>query len=251
MTRRGGALDRRRRLTEHALVMTGNRFRSSVKPETLFVATSPTAAPVTTRERILDAADLLLARFGYRKMTVEDIAQEAGIGKGTVYLSFPSKEEVALGCIDRMVDQLLARLAAIAGSPRPASERLRELLVARVLHRFDYARAHAASIDALLAGARSGLLTRRLGHFAAEARVIERLLHAAPELASDDAARDAEALITATNALLPYSLSPRELGNRAAVERRALAVADLLVRGLSSPPPARGRARASLSRSSR
>lgn len=209
------------------------------------------AEPAAVRERILDAADRLLARFGYRKMTVEDIAQEAGIGKGTVYLSFPSKEEVALGCIDRMVDQLLARLAAIAESARPAAERLRDLLVARVLHRFDYARAHAASIDALLAGARPGLLARRLGHFAAEARLLERVLRASPELASDDPARDAAALVTATNALLPYSLSPRELGNRAAVERRALAVADLLVRGLSSPPPARGPARASHSRSPR
>lgn len=41
-----------------------------------------------TRDRILDAAERLLGRFGYRKMTVEDIAVEARIGNGTVYLSF-------------------------------------------------------------------------------------------------------------------------------------------------------------------
>src|SRR5437763_1237801 len=43
--------------------------------------------------RILDAADRLLARYGYQKMTVDDLAREAGIGKGTVYLSFPGKSE--------------------------------------------------------------------------------------------------------------------------------------------------------------
>jgi hypothetical protein len=42
----------------------------------------------------------------------------------------------------------------------------------------------------------------------------------------------ARALIEATNALLPYSLSPQELGDLAGVRRRAVAIADLLVGGL-------------------
>ena len=80
----------------------------------------PAAGP---RDRILDAADRLLARYGYRKMTVDDIAQEAGIGKGTVYLSFPAKEEIALSCIDRMVDRLLERLRADRRGARTGSSR--------------------------------------------------------------------------------------------------------------------------------
>ena len=40
------------------------------------------------REIILDAADRLLARYGYK--TMEDLAQEVGIGKGTIYLHFRS-----------------------------------------------------------------------------------------------------------------------------------------------------------------
>jgi AcrR family transcriptional regulator len=36
------------------------------------------------RGRILDAAERLLERYGYRKMTVEELASEAGIGKGSV-----------------------------------------------------------------------------------------------------------------------------------------------------------------------
>lgn len=53
------------------------------------------------REAILDAVDRRLARFGYKKMTVEGLAEEAGIGKGTVYLHFPSKEEAVLSHVDR------------------------------------------------------------------------------------------------------------------------------------------------------
>ena len=195
---------------------------------------------VTTaaRTRILDAADRLLARYGFRKMTVDDIAREAGIGKGTVYLSFPSKEEVALSCIDRMVEALLARLAELAAGHGPAERRLRAMLRLRVLDRFDYARAHAASLDALLGGVRPALLARRRTHFAAEARAFADLLRAASargELASGNPARDAESLVTATNALLPYSLSLEELGDREGVERRVALLSDLLILGLVVP----------------
>jgi AcrR family transcriptional regulator len=199
----------------------------------------PAAAP---RDRILDAADRLLARYGYRKMTVDDIAQEAGIGKGTVYLSFPAKEEIALCCIDRMVDRLIDRLRAIASGAGTVESRLHSMLRERVLHRFDYARDHAASIDAMLGAVRPALLARRAKYFRGEAVVFEAVLAEARrdrDTVAASKAADAEALVTATNALLPYSLSPRELGNRRDLERRVDAVADLLVRGLH--PSASGR----------
>ncbi|GAB3285728.1 TetR/AcrR family transcriptional regulator [Parasphingorhabdus pacifica] len=44
--------------------------------------------------RILDAAGELLLQFGYRKVTIEDIANRVGIGKGTVYLHWRTKEEL-------------------------------------------------------------------------------------------------------------------------------------------------------------
>ena len=50
-----------------------------------------TAMRTDIREAIPDAVDRRLARFGYKKMTVDGLAEEAGIGKGTVYLHFPSR----------------------------------------------------------------------------------------------------------------------------------------------------------------
>ena len=69
-----------------------------------------TLAPSQIRDVILDAAERLLARYGYQKMTMDDLAREAGIGKGTTYLHFPSKQEVVLCSIDRIVDRLLKQL---------------------------------------------------------------------------------------------------------------------------------------------
>lgn len=43
-------------------------------------------------ERILDAAESLFVRFGYDKTTVNEIAREAGISKGAVYLHFDGKD---------------------------------------------------------------------------------------------------------------------------------------------------------------
>jgi AcrR family transcriptional regulator len=207
------------------------------------------------RDRILDATDRLLIRYGYRKMTVEDIAVEAGIGKGTVYLSFPSKEEIALSCIDRMVDGLLKRLHDIANEPRGLDERLLAMLRLRVLWRFDYASSHSASLDALLAAVRPSFLVRRAEHFRSEVEIFTKLLEAEARHAGfrvTDPMTTATALIDGSNALLPFSLSTQELGRRAEVALRVDNVAALLISGLrttagpprhviaSTPVPTRG-----------
>lgn len=46
----------------------------------------------TRAQRILDAAYELLLRYGYDKTTVSDIAKEAGVSKGAIYLHFASRE---------------------------------------------------------------------------------------------------------------------------------------------------------------
>lgn len=190
------------------------------------------------RESILDATDRLLARFGYRKMTVEDIAAEAGIGKGTIYLHFNSKEEVVLSHVDRIVDRLKQQhLAVIARSKITAPERIRQMLLARVLFRFDSIQHYTQSLNDLLAALRPGLLARRARYFEEEAQIFAEVLaegRASGEFEIENEPGAARALLEATNGLLPYSLSTTELGEREEVERRASAIADLLLRGLLS-----------------
>ena len=189
------------------------------------------------KDAILDATDRLLARFGYRKMTVEDIAAEAGIGKGSIYLHFSSKEEVVLSHIDRIVDRLRERLKEIARSDATAAERLRLMLLTRVLFRFDSIQHYTQSLNDLLAALRPGLLRRRAQYFEAEAQIFAEVLTAgreAGEFSFEDEHATAHALLQATNGLLPYSLSTTELGERQEVEQRAADVADLMLRGLLS-----------------
>lgn len=186
------------------------------------------------RERLLDATDRLLATRGFRRMTVAQVAAAAQVGKGSVYLHFASKDELALACLDRMALHVLAHMRDVAESALPPRERVRAMLRARVLDRFDYARRHAPSIDEKLAVMRQELLERRAHHFAAEAAALAGVLrahrlHPQPE-------RAAASLVVATNALLPYSLSVRELGRRAVLVQRLDDLVDLLLSCLKPLP---------------
>lgn len=195
------------------------------------------AAREDVRDLILDAADRLLARYGYKKMTMDDLALEVGIGKGTLYLHFRSKEEIALARVDRIVDQLNDRLREIAASDAPSTARIRRMLLERVMFRFDSVRHYTESLSDVLAAIRPALMVRHQGHFKQEAEIFVEVLTEGrrdEELIFRDADATARALIVATNALLPYSLSPRELGQRKDVEAEITRVADLLINGLKS-----------------
>jgi AcrR family transcriptional regulator len=62
-------------------------------------------------ERILAAAAQLLQRWGYKRLTMDDVAAEAGIGKGTIYLHWKTREALFEAVLDRELLALLADLA--------------------------------------------------------------------------------------------------------------------------------------------
>src|SRR6266480_1924238 len=45
-------------------------------------------------EQILDAAAELVLRWSYKKTTIDDIARQAGVAKGTIYLHWKSREDL-------------------------------------------------------------------------------------------------------------------------------------------------------------
>ena len=61
---------------------------------------------------ILDAAERLLSRSKDRMANVAEVADEAGLAKGTVYLYFPSKEELLLAVHERNIDGFFRELVA-------------------------------------------------------------------------------------------------------------------------------------------
>lgn len=52
-------------------------------------------------ERILDAAATLVQRWGYNKTTIDDIAKQAGVAKGTIYLHWKTREALFLALLTR------------------------------------------------------------------------------------------------------------------------------------------------------
>jgi AcrR family transcriptional regulator len=191
----------------------------------------------TTRDAILDATDRLLTKYGYKKMTIDDLAQEVGIGKGSVYLHFSSKEEIALAHVDRIVDRLKVKLRNIADADTDVKERLRDMLLERVLFRFDSARHYSQSLDEMLAVIRPGLLDRRKRYFEDEAYIFAELItkgQTSSKLIAGDAFDIARTLLSATNSLLPFSLISVEFDDRKAIRDRTAKTADLLIRGLTA-----------------
>ena len=168
-------------------------------------------------------------------MTIDDLALEVGIGKGSIYLHFTSKEEIALSHIDRIVERLKDKLAIIAAKNAPIENRLKEMLLMRVLHRFDSVQHYTQNINDLLAALRSQLLARRKIYFADEAQIFAAVIKEGQQnniFAQRDAVQTAELLLLATNSLLPASLSTQELGERVEIEHKITQLADLLLQGL-------------------
>jgi AcrR family transcriptional regulator len=196
-----------------------------------------TAQFLGRQDSILDAVDRLLARYGYRKMTIDDLAREAGIGKGTVYLHFRSKEDVVLSHMARIVDRLLRRLREIAAGDGEPAVKLREMLVLRVMFRFDSVQHFTESISEVLRDLRPVLLPRRERFFEAEAKVLATVLREGQQTGAfrrHEALATARTLILASNSLLPFSLSTQELGKRREVELAAGRIAELVLEGLVS-----------------
>jgi AcrR family transcriptional regulator len=190
-----------------------------------------------TRDALLDATDRLLARVGFRKMTMDDVAREAGFSRRSVYTYFPSKEEVGLSSIDRVVARTHEHLRELAAEiPDPAAC-LRRLLIERVLFRIDSIRDYRQSLDELFEAVRPAYMLRRKRQHGAEAELFAGVLEAGRArgcFAFDDSMATAITLIRATNAFLPYSLSVAELGEREEIAAGVTRMAELLLRGLAA-----------------
>jgi TetR/AcrR family fatty acid metabolism transcriptional regulator len=84
-------------------------------------------AATDKRESILRAAIRVFSQNGYFNSKVADIAKEAGIADGTVYLYFKSKEEILHSIFDRAMSEFIAEgLKEIDGIEKP-DERLRRI----------------------------------------------------------------------------------------------------------------------------
>ena len=85
-------------------------------------------AVVLTPERILEATEDVLRRFGLAKATVVDVARALDVSHGSVYRHFPSKASLRDAVAKRWLDRANEPLCKLAAASGPAPERLEKWL---------------------------------------------------------------------------------------------------------------------------
>jgi TetR/AcrR family fatty acid metabolism transcriptional regulator len=79
------------------------------------------------RERILVAAERIFARHGFFAARVSEIAREAGVADGTIYLYFKSKDDLLISLFENRMKQVNEKLR-LAIADRPPAEQLRAFI---------------------------------------------------------------------------------------------------------------------------
>ncbi len=94
-------------------------------------STDPQARQAT-RERLLRSAAREFAQVGFDQANINTIAEQAGLGKGTIYLYFPSKHELFLALLQDVATRQLALVRAALASARTLQGQLEALWLACV-----------------------------------------------------------------------------------------------------------------------
>ncbi len=80
---------------------------------------------IRKKDMVLSAARNTFLRYGYKRVTMNDIAEAAGISRPALYLVFGSKEDVFKGVYEHWVKENLAELESKIAPLKTADEKLR------------------------------------------------------------------------------------------------------------------------------
>src|SRR5437870_5406330 len=80
---------------------------------------------------ILEAARRVFARQGFYDTTMEDIAEEAGVSKGTIYIYYPSKNDIYRAAIVDGLLALHAKLKTELATPGAIEEKIHHYIAAK------------------------------------------------------------------------------------------------------------------------
>lgn len=183
------------------------------------------------RDLILDAAARVMAERGYTGLKMEDVAAGAGVGKGTLYLYFSSKEQLLESVVRDAIDRYSDRMVEIAGSDRPGRDTLADL----VRYTIEYASGNRAMTRVAFEGMsglrpefRDWLLSRREQTLEIIAGMIARACER-NDMRRLDPGLAAEVVVGTMNAMAAASMIGGLSADREATVEQ---VTDMLWRGL-------------------
>jgi AcrR family transcriptional regulator len=93
---------------------------------------------MTPRDRILDAAMTVFRRHGFRRSSIEQAAEAAGLTRQALYHHFDSKEALFRAVVERVYQDALAAESAAAEAREKAGGGLADILVAQITARLTH-----------------------------------------------------------------------------------------------------------------
>ncbi len=89
---------------------------------------------ITKRKCILEAAIRLFTKKGYSQTSIEELAREAGVGKGTVYSYFQTKKDIVRAFCEDELEFIREELAGNTNPDTPLKDQLMILFMAEFKH---------------------------------------------------------------------------------------------------------------------
>jgi len=176
------------------------------------------------RDRILDAAADLVGEIGAGRVTLDAVAERAGLSKGGLLYHFPNKDALLQGMIERMVDEAVAEKDQLRGETDVVRNREAYLSVAATLER--------ACDECQVANGLLAALAENPRLLDPVRRVVSREWEALKTNSDDpEAALVAWLAAQGLSALAMHEISPLDDADR---ERVAAALFRLLEKGIAS-----------------
>ncbi len=187
-----------------------------------------------TRDRILDAAADVFARYGYAAGTTNRIAETAEISVGSLYQYYPNKDAILLELVTRHYDAGIATDLRLRRLNEPDS--LRDVVVTMVRSNIDNHRTDPELLRVMIEQApRSGELLKRVAEVeGARITRLRAVLERSPEVTVDDEVTAAH-LVVSTIEMMVHHL----MAGPAAVDpaRLEIQLVEMIYRYLTAGPP--------------
>jgi AcrR family transcriptional regulator len=169
------------------------------------------------RDALLDTTAALVAEHGLRSVTMSRIAEEAGIGRATLYKYFPDVDSILLAWHERQVSDHLRQLVELRDRPGSIAERLRAVMEAYAFLHYDFASHHRHDRNPDHGTDVAGLLHRGRHVADAQRQLNDFMGDLLAEAARDGAVRDDVGTEQLTSYCLHALTAAADLPSKAAV----------------------------------
>lgn len=89
-------------------------------------------------QRVISAAKAVFLKYGYRRVTMNDLAQASGMSRPALYLVFPKKEDVFCGVVREMAREISEEVGRGLESIKSPIEKLRFVCEIWMVRPFDW-----------------------------------------------------------------------------------------------------------------